>query len=119
MDQDTHFHGLIQDAYIRQCNKEKKLKLIEDGFKVYRGRDILQQVEKYIPQYDKDFQESSSSIYIPSSKEIFSRASRLGYNFEDYCNYVIERNIPLKLFDLTQIPWYQYLTIKYEHDSEK
>ena len=91
LDQDTHFHGLIQDAYIRQCNKEKKLKLIEDGFKVYRGRDILQQVEKYIPQYDKDFQERSSSIYIPSSKEIFSRASRLGYNFEDYCNYVIER----------------------------
>ena len=27
------------------------------------------------------------------------------------------KNIPLKLFDLTQIPWYQYLTIKY--DSEK
>ena len=119
LDQDTHFHGLIQDAYIRQCNKEKKLKLIKDGFKVYRGHDILQQVEKYIPQYDKDFQESSSSIYIPSSKEIFSCASQIGYIFEDYCNFVIESNIPLKLFDLTQIPWYQYLTIIYEHDSEK
>ena len=119
LDQDTHFHGLVQDSYIRQCNKEKKLKLIKDGFKVYTGHDILQQVEKYIPQYDKDFQESSSSIYIPSSKEIFSRASSMGYNFEDYCNNIIENDIPLKLFDLAEIPWYQYLTIKYENDNEK
>ena len=119
LNQDTHFYGVVQDACIRQCNKEKKLKLIKDGFNVYRGVDILQQVEKYIPQYDKDFQESSSSIFIPSSKEIFSGAPWIGYNFEDYCNNIIKSNIPLVLFDLAQIPWYQCVTTKYEHDSEK
>ena len=107
LDQDIHFYGSTNDAYIRQCNKDKKTKLIKDGFKVYTGSNLLQQVEKYVPQYDKDFQENSSSIFIPIPKGIFMVTAS------------IELKLPLKMFELSQVPWYQYLIKKYEHDREK
>lgn len=118
LDQEIHFYGLINDAYIRQCNKDKKNKLVKNGFKTYMGRDILQQVEKYISQYDKDFQENSSSIFIPVPPKIFTEVACVGYNFEDYCSSIMEHTFPIKMFDLTQVPWYQYLIKKYELDSE-
>lgn len=119
LDQDTHFYGSINDAYLRQCNKDKKTKLKKDGFKTYMGRDLLQRVEKYIPQYyDEDYQEISSSIFIPASEKIFKEIECIGYNFEDYCNTIRKHAFPLIMFDLSRIPWYQFILKKCEHDHE-
>lgn len=119
LDQDTHFYGSINDAYLRQCNKDKKTKLKNDGFKTYMGRDLLQRVEKYIPQYyDEDFHEISSSIFIPASEKIFKEIECIGYNFEDYYNTIRKHAFPLIMFDLSRIPWYQFILKKCEHDHE-